>query len=352
MSIVGRKGKLSLHGPEGIAHELVWQRIEDVLTADIFGAYRYLPTSLGLLPFLSRSSDAHGKSLIEWLTHRGVADSDLTYARIHFWPTLSDGTEPDLLVLLGSSTDDLHVALLCEMKLGSAQHAIMGSDGVERSQVGHYAIKHLRGEYADQLTQSHLPAIRPVLYVTAAPSIPLESVRQASGELESASDGADAQATDVFWCSWLRAAEEAQRIWEAHRESVQERPWLRLLLDINEDLANRDLTPRDPFYGVRAPLFSGTPPLYTRTIGVPHWSACLPAKAGYRHPLVIRCRHLPAAFHYRRHRWRFKPNTGPSPPILRCRSYIERGTPVVTRMPMYTSHGSEPIRRAGGLAAP
>jgi len=41
MGLVGRKGKLSISNSGADVHEVAWQRYEDVLTADVFGAYRY-----------------------------------------------------------------------------------------------------------------------------------------------------------------------------------------------------------------------------------------------------------------------------------------------------------------------
>lgn len=52
MSIAGRHGKLS---ERTSLEEDRWQRIEDLLTADVFGAYRYLPPHVGVAAFLERA---------------------------------------------------------------------------------------------------------------------------------------------------------------------------------------------------------------------------------------------------------------------------------------------------------
>ena len=109
MSIVGRKGKLS--GGE---------RIEDFLTADVFGAYRYLPLEYGLVPFLAHARDEEGRTLKGFLEASGISIEKISYARMLFWPRLQDDREPDLLVLLGSSPKQTEVALLVEAKLYSA----------------------------------------------------------------------------------------------------------------------------------------------------------------------------------------------------------------------------------------
>ena len=72
MSIAGRKGKLKL--PINQSHKVApaWQRIEDMLTADVFGAYRYLPTEVGLIPFLSHAIDENDQTLSEFLRKKGL----------------------------------------------------------------------------------------------------------------------------------------------------------------------------------------------------------------------------------------------------------------------------------------
>lgn len=243
MGIPGRKGKFSLKNTDTGPGEVYWERIEDLLTADVFGAYRYLPPRFGILPLLQHARDEHGRSLFDFLRARGVAPECLGLARIRFWPSLADGSEPDVLVMLGTAACEPAVALLVEAKLYSPQHEIDGC-----SQIGHYLHLHLQGLYADDLTEP-CPPLRPLLFVTAHPAIPRDQLATARREAHHHSV-IPLDDIGIFWVSWVAAGGEAQCLWRQHRQQVVEQPWLRLLLDVVQDLAARDLMPRPPFTGI------------------------------------------------------------------------------------------------------
>lgn len=228
MSIAGRHGKLV---ENAAADAEGWSRVEDLLTADVFGAYRYLPARLGVIPFLLRARDASGKSLAQWLSENHVAVELLDQAEIDFWPRFSNRKEPDVLVRLGSGGDH-SVAVLVEAKLESGQHVI---DGL--SQLGFYACCHFRGDYDE--VQEALAPVRPVVFVTKHVDCPTAELAYAAEELAEV-DG-DGVACAVFWVSWHAARDAAQEMWDETREEVLAKPWLRLLNDVIEDVTARGL---------------------------------------------------------------------------------------------------------------
>ncbi len=247
MGIPGRKGNFSLKNTDTDPGEVYWERVEDLLTADVFGAYRYLPPRLGILPLLEHARDEHGYSLFGFLRARGAAPEGSGLARIRFWPSLTDGSEPDVLVILGAAACEPAVALLVEAKLHSPQHEIDGC-----SQIGHYLQLHLQGLYADHLADP-CPSLRPLLFVTAHPAIPGDQLARARREAHDHHPEIPLDDIGVFWVSWVAAGGEAQRLWQQHRQQVVEQPWLRLLMDVVQDLAARDLMPRPPFMGIPPP---------------------------------------------------------------------------------------------------
>ncbi|MCP4537485.1 MAG: hypothetical protein GY832_10095 [Chloroflexi bacterium] len=257
MSIAGRKGKFLLSQDSETAQDAAWERWEDVLTADVFGAYRYLPLKYGLIPFLTHARDETGRPLEEFLGAQGISLKGLTYARIHFWPHLTDGREPDLLILLGTAPDELEVALLVEAKLYAAQHQIE-HEGITRSQIGHYMLYHLRGDYVSSIQPAELPPIRPILFVTLGRTLPKQELECARSEMLTANPELSTSELGIFWCSWATAGKEAHRLWKKHRHEVGEKPWLRHLLDLWYDINYRELVPRQPFQQI--PQFVGRLP--------------------------------------------------------------------------------------------
>lgn len=250
MGIVGRKGKLTVAAHASDVREIAWQRYEDVLTADVFGAYRYLPPSVGILPVLHHAIDENRQAFPDYLSRFAIALDDLDVARFRFWPTFKDGCEPDVFVLLESAKQRGSIALLVEAKLHSSQHEIGG-----RSQLGHYLIQHLSDAYADSSIAWDLPSRpRPLLFVTAHPEIPALELARARQEVSEALGSANTTDLGLFWINWARIGIEAHRQWRQNRERVDHAPWLRHLLDLHHEIRDRDLLPRAPFTGIsRAP---------------------------------------------------------------------------------------------------
>lgn len=233
MSIAGRHGKLSETGGNADG----WSRVEDLLTADVFGAYRYLPARLGVIPFLLRAQSAEGQTLAQWLTTNHVSPDELDHAVITFWPTLA-GKEPDLLVEF-SAGGVSKLAILVEAKLHSGQHDI---DGI--SQIAHYAHHHILGAYDD--LEHGLPELRPVVFLTKHTKCPLQELHRARDESPTLEND---EAPAIFWVSWDAARELAVEAREAQRGQPDSQPWLRLLEDLIEDLAVRGIYPRaEPRY--------------------------------------------------------------------------------------------------------
>lgn len=235
MSIAGRRGKLSIR--RGLESDDVWwERQEDLLTADVFGACRHLPPHLGILPFLSSSQAHDGTSLIAWLLGRGIHLEHMTAVEFFFWPNLDDHREPDLLVLLGGG-DRVQLAVLIEAKLHSGQHSIG-----RLSQLGHYAIKHGLTAYADdELCERMEGTTRLVLYVTKGTSIPESEIRDAIAEVP--------EDVGLFWNNWQSIWQRTDELLDADEPEPEVQPWLSLLRDLRADLATRGLALRLPFSG-------------------------------------------------------------------------------------------------------
>lgn len=242
MTIAVRKGKLSLRFDSDSQDESYWKRIEDFLTADVFGAYRYVPPAFGVMSLLGHAHDENFRPFYDYLRERGVSPDSVDVARIRLWPRLDDGKEPDAVISLGRADNPHLVLILVEAKLHSPQHPIG-----ECSQIGHYLTLHMERRFSDERLSSITTEIRPLLYVTAHTDPPREEMSQARAEVQQGLPNRAADDIAVFWVPWRKAGEEAKQIWERERKGVAEKPWLRVLLDLTQDLKARDLMPRPPF---------------------------------------------------------------------------------------------------------
>jgi len=237
VSVAGRHGKLC-EGPGDSAN--CWGRIEDLLTADVFGAYRYLPVGAGVGALLARATSRTGQTLQDWFAERGQHDADEDSCQILFWPTI-EGKEPDVLVVLERAAHAF-AAVLVEVKLHSPQHWIDG-----RSQLGFYASAHARGLVEhEQLTEREIPSLRPVVFLTKHASRPDAELEVAETELKLAIEGSDEVAggfeIGIFWVSWQTALELAYAEWERRKPAVVQEPHWRLLEDLITDLEVRAIS--------------------------------------------------------------------------------------------------------------
>jgi len=206
MSIAEIRGKISATGSN------LSERMEDLLTSDIFGCMRYLPAQNALIPFLQTAHSLHGNTI----TIPGE------FLRVHwsFWPWLSLAgripCEPD--VVLGLETEENHVHLvLIEAKYYSG----LSSDEDERAEPNDQLARELDNLDAVSCATlgwgTHLEiASRALLFVTQDMGIPCDLLAHSLSEYtrKRRREG------DIFWVSWRFLPLILQRNLE--KESVPE----------------------------------------------------------------------------------------------------------------------------------
>lgn len=237
MSIAGRHNKLTEYLQDG---ENRWHRMEDLLTADVFGAFRYLPPEVGVGAFLGRAVSCSGKSLATWMDERHLPLGELNRSDVLFWPEIA-GKKPDVVVLLGNS--ETRAAVLVESKLHSPQHEI---DGL--SQLGFYSVAFARGGLCYEQEDVRLPPLRPVVYLTKHSVIPAGELERAELELSVAlaESGSEEVEAAVFWLNWQAALELARKEWATRESHAPISPHWRVFEDLAKDLESRDISmPRE-----------------------------------------------------------------------------------------------------------
>jgi len=224
-----------IHGKISEAGTNLSERMEDLLTSNVFGCMRYLPPEKALLPFLHIARSFYGNAFT--ITDRIV--------KVHysFWPWLkSPGCipcEPD--VVLGLETEDHHVHLvLVEAKYYSG----LSSEEDERPEPSDQLARELDNlDAVSCVALGWKPeldiASRMLLFVTQHMGMPHDLLTQSVAEYRRKrnKDG------DIFWTSWRFLPS----ILEKNLETTFDVGHRAVLEDMLKLLLRKELT---MFYGV------------------------------------------------------------------------------------------------------
>jgi len=188
MSIAELHGKISSSGTN------LSDRLEDLLTADIFGPLRYLPFQDGLSHILIQAMNYHDHSFFSVVP--GIRDIAPTF---RFWPKLGR-SEPDLIIEYGSDLIMFEVKYLS----GKSGHFVTTESEEDNQRAA--SSDQLGREYLDLLDYAGDFRKRSLIYVTSHKSLPwddLNAGREAIKTLntfpESSWQGYEA---NTYWLSW------------------------------------------------------------------------------------------------------------------------------------------------------
>ncbi|MDO8567437.1 MAG: hypothetical protein Q7R57_01830 [Dehalococcoidales bacterium] len=169
------------------------QDMEDLLTSNVFGVWRYLPVEIaqiGLLRFLKTAcrldqAEFHGPDKIKTLS-------------VKFWPWIKEGdakgAEPDVLIEMVSS-DQRKWLLLIESKYLSPKSS--SADPLDPHPTDQLAreMQNLRRVASTQKFDEYA-----LIYVTAHTQIPKNDFSQAISELETKTGQGDSD--KFYWTTW------------------------------------------------------------------------------------------------------------------------------------------------------
>jgi len=183
-----------VHGKISEAGTNLSERMEDLLTSDIFGCMRYLPSQNALIPFLQTACSLHGNTL--------TIPDKITKVHYSFWPWLQLPSrilcEPD--VVLGLETEGLQVYL---MMVEAKYYSGLSSEEDERAEPNDQLAREL--DNLDVVSCATLGwgtqleiASRALLFVTQDMGIPRALLVKSLAEYgrKRNKDG------DIFWASW------------------------------------------------------------------------------------------------------------------------------------------------------
>ena len=188
MTIAEIRGKISQTGQN------LSERMEDLLTSDIFGCMRYLPTQNALIPFLQTACSLHGNIL----TIPGKI------LRVHwsFWPWLKSSgripCEPDVIIGLQTEYNHLHLVLV-EAKY----YSDLSSEEDERAEPNDQLARELDNLDAVSCAtfgwnpQLHIVSRR-LLFITQHMGMPRRLVARSLAEYQLKRN----KQGDIYWTSW------------------------------------------------------------------------------------------------------------------------------------------------------
>jgi len=136
MTIAELHGKLNPERPQGIS-----ERMEDLLTSDVFGTMRYAGWDNGFIDWIKKAEAAPVSPAAPSISSL-FGNSGVSQVYYKFWPLLSNGREPDLALLVMFEGQDF-LLIVVEAKYFSGtsdwdneewgkQHNLTGSQLVDQ----------------------------------------------------------------------------------------------------------------------------------------------------------------------------------------------------------------------------
>ncbi len=242
MTVAEIRGKISSSGSN------ISDRMEDLLTSDVFGPLRYLPFAEGLLPILSQAQNYHSGKTLE------IGDSS-SEVRFHFWPRL-EKSEPDVLIECGD-----HL-LMIEAKYMSGKSGNFDEDEEQNGDNEVAASSdQLAREFQDLEQYDGNFSKRSLLYVTAHRVLPkedIESSHKAISQIENAGYALSYR-ENTYWLSWVKVHDTIEKL-SAKKGVSHHETWIlkdiKCLLDRKGlrtfrgfmDIQEVTPTPREIFY--------------------------------------------------------------------------------------------------------
>ena len=190
-----------IHGKISSSGSNVTDRLEDLLTSDLFGPLRYLPFELGLRPILEGAINLQTEKNLDM----GAQDAGEEY-KVDFWPRLPT-CEPDVLI----STED-HIFLVEAKYLsGESGHYQEGQDIDDgESELVAAGSDQLYREYEDLVSLPGSQTKRSLIYLTAHRTPPIDDIEagaKALIRLEKGQDEIERYRSSVYWLSWFKVRE-------------------------------------------------------------------------------------------------------------------------------------------------
>ena len=189
MTIAEIRGKISSRSGINLN-----DRMEDLLTSNVFGAFRYLPPHLGLLDFIGTAINRDKKSL-----KYSVKPCWVNWS---FWPYLkiqgAKNCEPDVLIGLEDNQRNIHIVMI-EAKYLSGKSSEEDQSEQPNDQLAR-ELHNLRLLKPKDIAWAESKNIkeRTLVYITQDAGIPISEISQSLKEYQRKRH----DKPEIFWTSW------------------------------------------------------------------------------------------------------------------------------------------------------
>ncbi|MCD4708426.1 MAG: hypothetical protein K8S62_11905 [Candidatus Sabulitectum sp.] len=188
-----------IHGKIASSGSNISDRLEDLLTSDVFGTCKYLRDELLLFPFLSTAISVPTKKAFDLLP------LDISISEYSFWPRLSR-SEPDLLLHLQSESDNDLLVMIEAKYLSGKSGKAYSDDELTTANTSRDQLARQLEDLCDFSARENIFKIdkphRCLFYVTAHRHCPSDSILEAINEFECIRQ--TAIVPNVYWTSWVK----------------------------------------------------------------------------------------------------------------------------------------------------
>lgn len=229
MTIAEVRGKISETGSN------LSERMEDLLTSDVFGCFRYIPPELGLKPFLETAQSPNAQSI--------YYPAEVVRVRYSFWPWLKirgcNSCEPDLVIGV-ETKQGIHVYMI-EAKYYSGLSSDSDDSDSPNDQLARELDNLDHVSFHDFAWPPNLNILsRNLIFITKDMKIPSTLIANSLEEYtnKQCNDG------DIFWTSWRFLPNLIQK----KMDEVSEVPYQAVLQDMLSLLKKKGL---EMFHGIQ-----------------------------------------------------------------------------------------------------
>ena len=193
MTIAEIRGKISRTGDN------LSERLEDLLTSDVFSSCRYVRPETLLLPFLRQAKRLNDEPLGYLL------EDKVNRVKYLFWPLLIQ-SEPDVLISLELSSGRFFLILIEAKYFSTKSSSVLSEEELEIAETPRDQLAREYVDLLDALNVFHIPKSkivgRALIYVTAHRSIPKNSISESLDEIKKFLVETDE--INLFWTSWFK----------------------------------------------------------------------------------------------------------------------------------------------------
>lgn len=170
--------------------------MEDVLTSNIFGVFKYLDDKRLMVDFLRTAEDIYRNKLNQLIY-------EITW-EFYFWPKSKKNVEPDVL-LQGFKKNNLAFTILIEAKYHSSKN-IYDTEIESKDQLAEQYYELLNRNWADKAIDKSKIDENYLIFITNNYKMPIQDIEESITKIAKTSK-IPKEKVNIYWTSWRRLIE-------------------------------------------------------------------------------------------------------------------------------------------------